>query len=67
MEEPGLDGRHREGWWNPAEAQRHLEQEPLEARSQFPPNMTLRKMREKTGKVNEADMGRRKIEEIGPF
>jgi hypothetical protein len=57
--EPGLDGRHRD---NDGEIQQKrsdtLNKNLSKPIPQFPDNMTLGKMREKTGKVSEADVRR---------
>lgn len=59
MKEPGLDGRHRK---EDGEIQRKrsdtLNKNLSKPIPQFPPNTTLGKMREKTGKVSEADVRR---------
>jgi hypothetical protein len=57
MKEPGLDGRHRD---KDGEIQQKrsdtLNKNLSKPIPQFPDNMTLGKMREKTGKVSEADV-----------
>lgn len=59
MKEPGLDGRHRD---KDGEIQQKrsdtLNKNLSKPIPQFSPNTTLGKMREKTGKVSEADVRR---------
>jgi hypothetical protein len=63
MKEPGLDGRHRDK--NPPKAG-EIHQKRSDALNknlpkpipQFPPNMTLGQMRERTGKVSEESVRR---------
>jgi hypothetical protein len=59
MKEPGLDGRHRD---KDGEIQQKrsdtLNKNLSRPIPQFSPNTTLGKMREKTGKVSEADVRR---------
>lgn len=63
MKEPGLDGRHRDK--RPPKAG-EIQQKRSDALNknlakpipQFPPNMTLGKMRQITGKVSEAAVRR---------
>jgi hypothetical protein len=59
MKEPGLDGRHRD---KDGEIQQKrgdtLNKNLSKPIPQFSPNTTLAKMREKTGKISEADVKR---------
>ncbi len=59
MKEPGLDGRHRD---KDGEIQQKrsdtLNKNLSKPIPQFTPNTTLGKMREKTGKISEADVRR---------
>lgn len=59
MKEPGLDGRHRD---KNGEIQRKrsdtLNKNLSKPIPQFSPNTTLGTMREKTGKISEADVRR---------